>query len=114
MLLVAAILLSLYVVDDRGWQLVLVITAACVEVSQTLFWLWYSKRGRVQVGREALIGARAEVVSECRPNGSVRLHGELWQARCEAGAETGAAVHVRAIDGLTLEVEPERSLGAPS
>jgi len=32
----------------------------------------------------------------------VRVNGELWRAR---GAESGERVRVRAVDGLTLEVE---------
>jgi len=36
----------------------------------------------------------------------VRLVGELWQARCVPGADVGDEVIVRALDGLTLVVEP--------
>ena len=51
--------------------------AAAIELGQSLFWIRYSKRGRPAVGVEALIDARAEVVTECRPRGTVRLQGEL-------------------------------------
>ena len=40
------------------------------------------------------------------PEGQVRVAGELWQARCEAGAGAGDEVVVREVDGLTLVVEP--------
>ncbi len=56
------------------------------------------------MGVEALLGAVAEVVEPCNPDGWVRVGGELWRARCEAGAEAGARVRVRAVDGLTLVV----------
>jgi membrane protein implicated in regulation of membrane protease activity len=36
----------------------------------------------------------------------VRIRGEIWKARCRAGCDPGAAVVVREIDGLVLEVEP--------
>ena len=88
------------------WGLVAVLGALVVEVGETAFWIWLSKRRRPQVGAEALIGARAEVVTSCRPLGTVRIHGELWRARCEAGADPGELVRVRALDGLTLDVEP--------
>jgi membrane protein implicated in regulation of membrane protease activity len=42
-----------------------------------------------------------------RPDGQVRIDGEIWRARCERGCDAGATVVVRAVDGLTLEVEPE-------
>ena len=58
------------------------------------------------VGADALIGQRALVAADCRPVGQVRLVGELWQARCDPGADVGDEVIVRALDGLTLVVEP--------
>ena len=105
MILVGAILLALFVLPSP-WGLVAVLGALVVEVGETAFWIWLSKRRRPQVGAEALIGARAEVVSPCRPLGTVRVAGELWRARCEQGADRGEAVRVRSMDGLTLDVEP--------
>jgi membrane-bound serine protease (ClpP class) len=80
--------------------------AAVIEVGETAFWLWYSKRRRAKVGIETIVGRTAVVVLPCYPDGQVKLDGELWQARCEAGAGTGAGVVVREVDGLTLVVEP--------
>jgi membrane protein implicated in regulation of membrane protease activity len=108
MILIAAILLALYVVD-RPWEVVIVAAAACIEVAQTGFWLWWTKRRRPQVGAEALVGALGAVVQDCAPTGLVRVHGELWRAHCVAGARTGERVRVRAIEGLVLEVEPAAS-----
>jgi membrane-bound serine protease (ClpP class) len=51
-----------------------------------------------------MIGQEAVVVSPCRPLGEVRVHGELWQARCEDGAEAGERVRIEGIEGLTLVV----------
>jgi membrane protein implicated in regulation of membrane protease activity len=36
----------------------------------------------------------------------VRVRGEIWQARCEDGAEAGDALEVVAVEGLTLVVRP--------
>jgi membrane-bound ClpP family serine protease len=108
MILVGAILLAYYVVD-RPWEVVIVALAACIEVGQTLFWLWWTKRRRPQVGVEALIDALAEVVQDCAPTGLVRVQGELWQAHCAAGARTGERVRVSAVEGLVLYVEPASS-----
>jgi membrane-bound serine protease (ClpP class) len=105
MVLVGAILLALFVLPSP-WGLVAVLGAIAVEVGETAFWIRLSKRRRPQVGAEALIGAQAEVVTPCRPVGTVRISGELWRARCDVGAERGVAVRVRALDGLTLVVEP--------
>lgn len=105
MLFFGAVLLAIFVIP-RPWGLVLVAVAAFVEIGETFFWVWLSKRRRVQVGAETLIGAVADVVSPCRPEGQVRLDGELWGARCEAGADPGEKVRVAGRRGLTLLVEP--------
>lgn len=104
MIFVGAILLAVFVLPAQ-WAIPVVVLAAVVEVGETLFWLWYSRRGKVKMGPETLVGAVAEVVTPCIPLGSVRLQGELWQARCDEGAEAGDSVRVRELDGLTLVVE---------
>lgn len=104
MLLVGAILLAVFVLPT-GWAIALVAVVAVVEVAETLFWISFSRRGNVKMGPETLVGAVGEVVTPCVPLGRVRLQGELWQARCDEGAETGERVRVRALDGLTLVVE---------
>ena len=107
MILVGAILLVvLGVVPVTPWGVPLVAAAAAVEVAESLFWIWLSKRKRATVGAEALVGRTARVVRPCRPVGYVRLDGELWQARCAEGADKGADVRVSALDGLTLVVKP--------
>jgi membrane-bound serine protease (ClpP class) len=106
MILVGAILLAVFVLEPPYGVLVVAL-GALVEVGETLFWVWLSRRRRVQVGAETLIGASATVVRDCRPLGLVRLHGELWQAHCAAGAGKGATVRVAGREGLTLLVEPE-------
>lgn len=102
-LLFGAILLAVFVLPPV-WGLAAVIVAAVIEIAEFFFWIWLSKRRGVQAGREALPGKTAKVASTCRPEGQVRLDGELWKARCEAGADVGESVRVAAIDGLTLEV----------
>lgn len=104
MLLVGAILLAVYVLP-APWGVPVIAVAAVVEVAETFFWIWLSRRARVKMGPETMIGATAEVVAACRPRGQVRLAGELWQARCEEGADVGERVRVQALDGLTLQVE---------
>ena len=106
MLFVGAVLLALFVLP-APWGLVLVAASAVVEVAETYFWIRLSRRRRIQAGAETLIGARAVVASPCRPAGQVRVQGELWRARCEAGAEPGETVLIVGREGLTLLVEPE-------
>ncbi len=55
---------------------------------------------------ETLVGLTGVAVGELRPVGQVRVNGEIWSAHCDDGCDAGAAVVVRAIDGLTLSVSP--------
>ena len=105
MLLIVAILLAVFVLEEP-WTWVAVLAGATYELVETTLIVRWSKRRRAVVGAEALIGQRALVAAECRPVGQVRLVGELWQARCDPGADVGEEVIVRALDGLTLVVEP--------
>jgi membrane-bound serine protease (ClpP class) len=105
-LLVGAVLLAVYVLD-APWSVIVVGIAAVVEVGETFFWIWLSRRRRIQMGPETLVGASALVVADCLPQGQVRVQGELWQALCPAGARVGDRVRVTGLDGLTLVVEPE-------
>jgi membrane-bound serine protease (ClpP class) len=79
--------------------------AAVIEVAETFFWLWYTKRRRVQMGPETLVGRVGRVVTPCLPLGQIRVQGELWRAHCAEGAAAGEEVRVVALDGLTLLVE---------
>ena len=88
------------------WNWVAVSLGATVELGEVWFWWWLSHRREPSVGVETLIGARATAVGACRPHGQVRVRGELWQARCDAGAEAGDALRVIGVEGLTLVVEP--------
>jgi membrane-bound serine protease (ClpP class) len=106
LLFVGAVLLALFVLP-APWGLVLVAASAVVEIGETYFWIRLSRRRRIQAGAETLIGARAVVVSPCRPTGQVRVQGELWRARCEPGAEPGETVRIVGREALTLLVEPE-------
>jgi membrane protein implicated in regulation of membrane protease activity len=105
-LFVLAVLAAvLWIEGTLGW--VLVGIAAVVEVGETFFWVWWSgKRRRAKVGAETLLGLEAVVVTACRPEGQVRVQGEIWRARCEERAGPGDRVVVESVDGLTLRVRP--------
>jgi membrane-bound serine protease (ClpP class) len=104
MLLIGAIALAYFVLPP-GWGLALVVVAMVIEVAEVGFWIRFLRRYRVTTGAEGLLGARAEVIEACEPSGRVRLRGEIWHARCSAGAAVGEPVRVTGVHGLTLEVE---------
>jgi membrane protein implicated in regulation of membrane protease activity len=105
MILVLALLLAVFVLEPP-WGWVAVAAGAAIELGEAWFWWWLSHRREPAVGVETLVGRVATVTAACRPRGQVRVAGELWQARCDAGAGVGAAVEVVAVEQLELLVEP--------
>ena len=103
--IVALVLLFLV---PSPWNLVGFIGGLIVFVGEVLFWNRKVRSGRGTVGAQTLIGKEATVVSACRPGGQVRIAGEIWAARCSAGADTGETVTVVGLDALTVLVEPAR------
>ena len=67
-----------------------------------------SRQRPVVTGREALIGAEAEIVSWQGGEGRVRVSGEIWQARSEASLVAGRRVKIVGRDGLVLQVDDIR------
>ena len=61
------------------------------------------------IGREWMIGQAGVAVGAISPEGVVSVASARWRARTNRATpvEAGAAVRVVAIDGVTLEVEPE-------
>jgi membrane-bound ClpP family serine protease len=105
MIFLTGILLAAFVVADE-WRVPVVVGCAMLEVAETTITWRLSRRGKPKVGAETLIGALGTATIECRPAGTVRVAGEVWQAHCAAGADAGQGVRVRDRHGLTLQVEP--------
>ena len=105
MLLILTLILALGFLS-WPWNAAAVGAAAIWEVSSSVFWIRYSRRGRVRVGVETLVGATASVITPLAPDGQVKVNGEIWQAHSDHDALVGETVKIKAVDGLTLEVEP--------
>src|SRR5207248_9521697 len=90
------------------WNLVAVRGGAAVEAGELPWGLSLARRWKPKTGAEAMIGEEARVVAACRPLGEVRVQGELWQARCDEGADAGETVRIESIEGLVLVVRPAR------
>jgi membrane-bound serine protease (ClpP class) len=108
LVLLVLALVGLFVLPDP-WGLVAVAVAAVTEVGELYLWIRFLRRYRVTTGAEGLVGERAEVIEDCAPEGRVRARGEIWTATSPVPLEKGARVRVVAVEGLKLQVEPERS-----
>jgi membrane-bound serine protease (ClpP class) len=69
------------------------------------------RRRPVVSGREQMVGAIGEALDDFEAEGWMRVHGEMWRARTHAPVRRGQRLRVRAIDGLTLDADPERGNG---
>jgi membrane-bound serine protease (ClpP class) len=58
-------------------------------------------------GREGMIDSVGVAETDLEPCGRVLVHGEIWDACSRAFLAKGSRVRVRALEGLTLMVEPE-------
>ena len=90
-----------------GWAIAAVTLGIVVEVAEVAFWIRFLRRYRIATGKEALIGASAQVIEACDPRGRVRFRGEIWHAECGSRAAVGDRVRVTGVHGLTLRVERE-------
>jgi membrane protein implicated in regulation of membrane protease activity len=88
------------------WNLIAFLVTIPVWVGELLVWNRTVRRRRRVVGAETLIGKNAVVSTPCRPSGQVRLEGEIWEARCDKGADPGDTVRIVGRDDLVLVVEP--------
>jgi len=111
---IVTILIVVLVGVPAPWDAILIIAGALLEVGEVVFLRRWSKRidrrTRPTTGTAAMLGEHAEVVEPCRPKGMVELNGELWQARCDEGADVGDTVEVKGIKGLVLVVEREPAI----
>jgi len=85
--------------------LVVVLILAAVIAAFLLYKALQARFLKVKTGREALIGARGEAVTDLNPKGEVRVMSEYWQARAIDGfIDKGREVEVKGMDGLFLIV----------
>jgi membrane-bound serine protease (ClpP class) len=103
---------ALLLLLSSPWNLIAFLVLLPLWVLELFGWNRTTKRHRKAVGAETLIGREAVVTLPCRPVGQVRLDGEIWEARCEAGASPGDRVRVTGREKLTLIVEPVAQRGA--
>jgi len=93
------------------WNFVALGAGILLGFGELAFWNRTVRARRRVVGPQTLIGRDAVVSTPCAPDGQVRIDGELWEARCDAGAAVGDTVRIVGREGLTLLVEPVSSYG---
>jgi membrane-bound serine protease (ClpP class) len=82
--------------------------AAAALFSATVLLAVRQRERPIVSGREEMIGATAEALGSFSESGQVRAHGEIWSARVSEPVVRGQSLRIKNIDGLILEVEPDR------
>jgi membrane-bound serine protease (ClpP class) len=100
--------LTLFFVLPHPWNGLGLAAGLLWEIAGNVYGLRWSQRAAPLVGTDALVGVDAIVVIACAPRGRVKVGGETWQARSQIAVKPGQSVCVRAVEGLTLHVEPRR------
>ena len=94
-----------------GWVPAIAITLPFAAISVFLLQLAIrSFRFKVATGTEAMVGEIGEARTALDPEGTVFVHGELWNARSASAVSPGQRVRVLSVDGMKLEVEPREGV----
>ncbi len=64
-----------------------------------------ARRNRIVTGTEGMIGEIGVARTQLGPEGTVFVHGEIWNARARAPLAEGTRIRVAAVNGLQLVVE---------
>jgi len=67
-----------------------------------------AKLRKTVTGDQGMIGELGVVKADLAPAGKVFVHGEIWDAHAVQNIPKGSRIRVRKIEGLTLEVEPDK------
>ena len=104
MAFVVALTLGFLFLD--GWMRYAVIAGgALIEFAEIAVWIRW-RNVRSTTGIETMVGMTGVVVTDCDPDGQVKIKGQIWKAHCAEGAQAGTNVRVDAIEGLRLDVSP--------
>jgi len=110
---IAFVIGSVFLIDTEvpdysiSWPLIAVAAATSGAFFMFVVAMALKARKRPVVsGREELLGSYGRVIDWTDREGTIRVHGESWQASAPAVFEPGARVQIAGIEGLTLLVEP--------
>lgn len=62
-------------------------------------------RRRPTTGKEGLVGAAGIATTDLRPEGTVEIRGELWQATADEPIKAGAKIQVEKMEGMGVKVK---------
>lgn len=100
---IGAILALLFL--EGPWRIIVPTLLLMTDVFSIIVWLRWRKRPSV-TGSEGLVGLRGIALTDCRPDGQVKVKGQLWKARATEPVYEGDEIVVVDSSSMTLEVLP--------
>lgn len=73
------------------------------DVVEIYIWLRWRKKKSI-TGMDALVGKTGIAVTECAPDGQVKVNGQLWRASCGDPLAPGDPIVVTHVEGMRLQV----------
>jgi membrane-bound serine protease (ClpP class) len=67
-----------------------------------------AQRKKPTTGMEGLVGEKGVVTVALKPEGKIKVHGEIWTATSSETLSKGTSVRVLAAEGMILKVEEEK------
>jgi len=94
-------------------RFIIPVALAIALIFAVLVWLVVrTHKGRVQTGREGLVGEKGVALTDLELEGKVFVHGEYWKARAEEPIPKGSKIIVSGVlDNLTVQVSRFRDQG---
>ena len=95
-------------VVEISWKVILATVAMTTFFFAFLLGLGLKAQRRKPItGQEGLIGEIGETVDQLNPEGTIRIHGEIWKATSSVGKiPKNTKIHIVSVKGLELTVEP--------
>ncbi len=90
---------------DGLLRVAVIAAVALIELAEIAIWLKWRKV-RSTTGVESLVGSNGVAITDCDPDGQVKVKGQIWKARAEDRVAAGDAVQVLAVEGLRLDIAP--------
>lgn len=96
---------------DAHWPAVWALCLVALLFAALAGWKVAETRRRPETGgAAALVGQMGQALSRVTEReGTVRVHGELWEARSTVSIEPDAPIRVESVEGLVLRVQPDAS-----
>lgn len=98
---IAAILAFIFL--DSPWRYLVAGGLLIVDVFEIYIWLRWRKQRSI-TGAEGIVGARGTALTDCDPEGQVKVKGQIWRARAVGSVNADDEVVVTGVDGIRLLV----------